>query len=227
VQVKARDREESVSVRAPAGGHYLTIPSRGAVRAHPVSSERLQLTPIDPADGPELWTVVDQSRWHLERWLPWVPFNNTRDASVRYAEACVTDWDGGRAVRFAIRDRQTRELLGVVGLDSCVHLHRSCELGYWLRRDATGKGLMTEAANASVQFAFSRMAMHRIRCAAATDNFPSLRVIQRLGLRFEGIARQRVIHAGEPGDAAIYGLVPGDLDVRHAPGPAASPAPAA
>ena len=104
----------------------------------------------------------------------------------------------------------TRELLGVVGLDSCVHLHRSCELGYWLRRDATGKGLMTEAANASVEFAFSRMAMHRIRCAAATDNFPSLRVIQRLGFRFEGIARQAELVQSRWLDHAVFAKLSSD-----------------
>lgn len=129
---------------------------------------------------------------------------------MRYAEACVADWDGGRAVRFAVRDRQSRELLGVVGLDSCVHLHRSCELGYWLRRDATGKGLMTEAANASAEFAFSRMAMHRIRCAAATDNFPSLRVIQRLGFRFEGIARQAELVQSRWLDHAVFAKLSSD-----------------
>jgi ribosomal-protein-serine acetyltransferase len=203
--VKApREREESVSVRAPSGGHYLTIPSRGAVRAHPVSSERLQLTPIDPADGPELWTVVDQSRWHLERWLPWVPFNNTPEASQRYAEACAADWDAGRAVRFGIRDRSTRALLGVVGLDSCVHLHRSCELGYWLRLDATGRGLMTEAALACTEFAIERLGVHRVRCAAATDNYPSLRVISRLGFRFEGLARQAEFVGGRWVDHAVF-----------------------
>jgi ribosomal-protein-serine acetyltransferase len=184
--------------------HLLSIPARAQVRRQPVETSRLLLVPLEISDGDELWDAVEGSRWHLERWLPWVPFNSTREASVRYAEACVTDWDGGRAVRFAIRDRQSRDLLGVVGLDSCVHLHRSCELGYWLRRDATGRGLMTEAANAAVEFAFARMAMHRIRCAAATDNFPSLRVIQRLGFRFEGIARQAELVQSRWLDHAVF-----------------------
>ncbi len=190
--------------RAPAAGNYLTIPSRSAVRAHPVETERLFLTPIDPADGPELWAVVDQSRWHLERWLPWVPFNNTKEASQRYAEACAADWDAGRAVRFGIRERATQALMGVVGLDSCVHLHRSCELGYWLRLDATGRGLMTEAARAAVGFALERLGVHRVRCAAATDNYASLRVIARLGLRFEGIARQAEFVGGRWVDHAVF-----------------------
>ncbi len=192
--------------------NVLSIPSRTAVRTHPVETERCALTPIDPADGPELWTAVDGSRWHLERWLPWVPFNNTPEASQRYAEASAADWDAGRAVRFGIRDSQTRELLGVVGLDSCVHLHRSCELGYWLRREFTGRGLMAEAAEACIDFALARMGVHRVRCAAATDNYPSLRVISRLSFRFEGIARQAEYVGGRWVDHAVFGRLSIDPD---------------
>ena len=182
----------------------LAIPSRAAVRRAPIETPRLLLFPIEAGDALDLWQAVDGSRWHLERWLPWVPFNNAPEASQRYAEACAADWDAGRAVRFAIRNRQNRELLGVVGLDSCVHLHRSCELGYWLRREATGRGLMTEAARASVQFAFERMGVHRMRCAAATDNHGSLRVIGRLGFRFEGIARQAEFVGSRWLDHAVF-----------------------
>ena len=211
--MKAREtRGESSALGhgTPAAGNFLTIPARSTVRVHPVQTERVLLTPIDPADGPELWTVVDGSRWHLERWLPWVPFNNTPEASQRYAEACAADWDAGRAVRFGVRDRATRALVGVVGLDSCVHLHRSCELGYWLRLDATGRGLMTESAKACVDFALSRLGVHRIRCAAATDNYPSLRVIARLGFRFEGIARQAEYVGGRWVDHAVFGRLSTD-----------------
>jgi ribosomal-protein-serine acetyltransferase len=174
------------------------------VRAEPVRTERTRLTPIDAADGPELWEVIEGSRTHLERWLPWVPFNNTPEASRRYANACASDWDAGRAVRFGIRDRETDALLGVVGLDSCVHLHLSCELGYWLRADAAGKGLMTEAAGACVQFAFARVGVHRIRCAAATGNQGSLAVINRLGFKPEGIARQAEFVSSRWVDHAVF-----------------------
>ncbi len=74
--------------------------------------------------------------------------------------------------------------MGVVGLESCIHLHRSCELGYWLRREATHRGLMTEASLAAMDFAFKHMGAHRLRVAAATDNHASLSVIGRLGFRF-------------------------------------------
>ncbi|MGC4089111.1 MAG: GNAT family protein [Polyangiaceae bacterium] len=188
----------------------LSIPPRPTLRKNPVETPRTSLTPIDVNDGPELWDAVEGSRWHLERWLPWVPFNSTRDASLRYGDACAMDWDAGRAVRFAIRDRKTSELYGVVGLDSCVHLHRSCELGYWLRREATGRGLMTEAARAALDFAFERMGVHRVRCAAATDNVASLRVIARLSFRFEGIARQAELVGSRWLDHALFARLAGD-----------------
>ncbi len=195
------------SVPAP---QMLSIPSRAELRRAPLETHRLVLLPIEPVDGPELWEAVDGSRWHLERWLPWVPFSNTPEASLRYAEACVADWDTGRAVRLAIRDRQTRQLHGVVGLDSCIHLHRSCELGYWLRREATGRGLMTEAARACMEFAFRRMGIHRMRCAAATDNHASLRVIARLDFRFEGIARQAEYVGSRWLDHAVFSRLASD-----------------
>ena len=188
----------------------LSSPSRAMLRRAPVETARALLLPIDLNDGPELWDAVDGSRWHLERWLPWVPYNSTPEASLRYAEACAADRVAGRAVRFAIRDRASSTLLGVVGLDSCVHLHRSCELGYWLRREATGRGLMTEAARACVDFAFGRMGVHRMRCAAATDNMPSLRVIGRLGFRFEGIARQAEFVGSRWLDHALFARLVSD-----------------
>jgi ribosomal-protein-serine acetyltransferase len=188
----------------------LTIPTRAELRARPLETERLMLVPIDPLDGPELWLAVNGSRGYLQRWLPWVQFHTDPAASVRFAEACAADWDQGRALRFVIRERSHRTLAGVVGLEACVHMHRSCELGYWLRKEATRRGLMTEAARAVVDFAFRTMGVHRVRVAAATDNHPSLQVIGRIGFRFEGIARQAEWCDGRWLDHATFGLVTTD-----------------
>jgi ribosomal-protein-serine acetyltransferase len=168
------------------------------------------LHPLDATDSRELWTSVEGSRGHLEPWLPWVPFNIDMDSSGRYAEASAADWDAARACRFTIRDRASRKFLGVIGLESFAHLHENVELGYWLRVDAWGKGLMTEAGQAVLDWAFGPVNAHRVRVAAATDNHPSLHVIGRLGFRFEGIARQAERCNGRWLDHAVFSLVAGD-----------------
>lgn len=188
----------------------LVIPPRAELRARPIETPRLLLSPIDSADAKDLWLAIDASRSYLEPWLPWVPFNTDTLANQRFIDACTTDWDASRAVRFILRDRKTRMLLGIVGLEACVHLHRSCELGYWLRQDATGRGLMTEGAKAALDFAFQRMGVHRVRVAAATDNHRSLRVIGRLGFHFEGIARQAEYCHGRWLDHAVFGMLATD-----------------
>jgi len=185
----------------------LVIPTRTEIRAHPIESARLILSPIEPADAGELWTAVEGSRAHLEPWLPWVPFNSDADASYRYAEASAVDWDHGRACRFSIRDRKTRALYGVVGLEVFAHLHQSAELGYWLSKDVTGRGIMTEACRHLLTWAFSRLNLHRVRVAAATDNHASLGVIRRLGFRFEGLAREAERCNGRWLDHAVFALL--------------------
>ena len=128
----------------------LAVPSRSEVRSRPIATKRLLLFPLDATDSRDLWSAVESSRAQLEPWLPWVPFNVDLDTSGRYAEASAADWDAARATRFAIRDRATQRFLGVIGLESFAHLHESVELGYWLRVDSWGKGLMTEAGRGSV-----------------------------------------------------------------------------
>ncbi|AKT43356.1 GNAT family N-acetyltransferase [Chondromyces crocatus] len=188
----------------------LILPPRQELRSRPIETERLLLFPIDGSDGPEIWHAVSSSRSALQRWLPWVQFHTDAAASTRFAEACASDWEHGRALRFVIRERAHRSFAGVVGLESCVHIHRSCELGYWLRRESTGRGLMTEACRAVLTFAFQQMGAHRVRVAAATDNAASLAVIGRLGFRFEGIARQAEWCDGRWLDHGVFALLATD-----------------
>lgn len=188
----------------------LVVPNRAEIRHRPLETQRLILSPVEPTDASDLWFAVDTSRSHLERWLPWVPFNTDLDASWRYCEASANDWDHSRALRFAIRDRVNRRFLGVVGLESLAHLHQSAELGYWLRADGARRGYMTEAAGVALHWAFKRLNAHRVRVAAATDNVASLGVIRKLGFRFEGIAREAERCQGRWLDHALFALLASD-----------------
>lgn len=192
----------------------LHIPPRADVRDNPIQSERLLLLPVDGSDAGDIWDAVESSRSWLQPWLPWVPYQQNPDSAVRFGQASAADWDQGRAIRFLIRLRSDGRMLGVVGLEACVPMHRSCELGYWLRKDAAGHGYMTEAAQACVQFGFNQLKAHRIRVAAATTNHPSLRVITRLGFHFEGTARQAEWCDGRWLDHAVFALLEHEWTAR-------------
>lgn len=183
------------------------IPPRAEVRDKPILAPRLTLLPLDASDAHEIWDLVEESRSWLLPWLPWVPYQTDLDSARRFVEASIQDWDQGRALRFLIRQRPGGSLLGLVGLEAFVEMHRSCELGYWLRKDAAGRGVMTEAATHCVDFAFRQLGVHRMRVAAATGNHPSLRVIARLGFQFEGVSRHAEWCDGRWLDHAVFSLL--------------------
>lgn len=170
--------------------HRLKIPAPIELTQGPLMSDRTILEPISVGMHRKLFRAVEDSRKFLEPWLPWVPYNDSVEASLRYTEACEIDFRSGTALRFAIRLRDKPDIIGAITLENISDLHRSADLGYWLREEATGQGLMTEVATVLLDFAFSRVHFHRIRCAAASDNIKSQKVIERLGFQTEGTARE-------------------------------------
>ena len=60
------------------------------------------------------------------------------------------------------------------------------EIGWWLRRDLWGQGLATEAARAALADLFRRVGLERIMSVARPENAASIRVMRKLGLRFQG-----------------------------------------
>lgn len=192
----------------------LAIPPRTHLRQQPLEGNRIVLVPLDVSDAAELWAAVDGSRTWLQPWLPWVPYQTDPESSHRFAEASAADWDASRALRFGIRNKLGGALVGVVGLEACIEMHKSCDLGYWLCHQNARRGYMTEAATLCLQFGFAQVGFHRVRVAAATHNHASLRVIGRLGFRFEGIARHAEWCDGRWLDHAIFGMLDHEWQAR-------------
>ena len=132
----------------------LNLPPRSDFRTRPIFTPRLMLAPLDGAAAREMHEAIALSRAELEPWLPWVPFTQDAASALQYAEASAHDWDSGRASRFVIRDRVTHVFLGIAGIEAWQSLHDAGDLGYWLTSGSHGKGYMTEAARATLHFAF-------------------------------------------------------------------------
>jgi len=88
------------------------------------------------------------------------------------------------ALSFAIIERSTGAVLGVIGLNS--NEDDSFELHYWMRTDRTGRGLTTEAARAVLEWARRRIGVARFTLWAGKDNLASRRVAEKLGFAHVG-----------------------------------------
>lgn len=99
----------------------------------------------------------------------------------------------------------------LIGNISVTRLHQKCEwaeLGYCIGRAYWGKGIMSEAAKAVIDFLFSEVGVHRIGISHVVENPASGRVAQKCGLTFEGTKREFYkTSAGEFLDVSDYGIL--------------------
>ena len=91
-----------------------------------------------------------------------------------------------------------------VGLRSA--MHRQCEIGYGLLPEARGRGYATEAASAMVDLAFTALGAHRVAGRLDARNLDSARVLERIGMRFEGTFKDSELVKGEWTDEAVYAI---------------------
>jgi len=84
------------------------------------------------------------------------------------------------------------------------------EIGYWIGQDHRSKGFATEAVLATVDFAFDRLAMHRLFAVTDPDNPASQHVLEKSGFVREGVLRQHTARGGQWRDSIIYGLLSSD-----------------
>ncbi|MDA8313450.1 MAG: GNAT family protein [Actinomycetota bacterium] len=79
-------------------------------------------------------------------------------------------------------------------------------IGYWIDRDLAGHGYVPEAVVVVLSFAFDTIALHRVEISIIPRNHASLRVVEKLGLRSEGIAQKYLEIDGEWEDHAKFAI---------------------
>jgi RimJ/RimL family protein N-acetyltransferase len=88
--------------------------------------------------------------------------------------------------------------------------HDNAEIGYWLGAPFWGRGYCTEGARAVVAYGFAVLGLHRIHAMHFTRNAASGRVLEKLGMRFEGCRREHVRKWDAFEDVALYGILAPD-----------------
>jgi ribosomal-protein-serine acetyltransferase len=146
-----------------------------------------ELRLLEPQHAPDVFAAVDSSRTHLRRFLPWVDANTDVSHSQGFIKACLEQFGEFDGINAGIW--QDGVLAGLIGMHYVDTTHRSTEFGYWLRRDFTGRGLVTRAALALLEYIFDDLGLERVAIAHAVDNHASRRVIERLGFVYESTAK--------------------------------------
>lgn len=100
------------------------------------------------------------------------------------------------------------EASGGIGLHGLKDVYRySCEIGYWLSETHWGKGMMSVAVAAMVNFAFTKGSWLRLYACIFENNPSSMRVLLKSGFKPEAIHKKAVMKEGKLMDEHLYALL--------------------
>jgi RimJ/RimL family protein N-acetyltransferase len=149
------------------------------VPAGEIRTARLLIRCKRLSDAPLLKRAVDSSLDHLRQWMPWAMHEPSElwvieERIARFQQEFVSGVDRS----YGIFNAEGAEILGAIGLHPG-EFPGTLELGYWLRADATGQGLATEAAEALTQAAFAELGATRVEIRCDPRNLRSARIPER------------------------------------------------
>lgn len=173
-----------------------------------IKTERLTLRKFTPNDAQAMFdTWANDER--VTQFLTWEPHG-----TVDVTKSILTDWcncyEKPDFYNWAIEF--DGKLIGSIG---CVETNENSErgeIGYCIGYDFWGKGIMSEATRAVLDYLLNEVGYNRLEIKHATKNPASGRVAQKCGLKFEGIKREyfKTIN-GELLDIAFYSILKSDL----------------
>jgi ribosomal-protein-alanine N-acetyltransferase len=95
--------------------------------------------------------------------------------------------------------------VGGIGVHPGEDVHRhTATLGYWLGETFWGRGVMSEAVTAVIDFCFDNFPLRRISAEVFANNPASARVLEKAGFTFEGRLKNHVVKEGQVLDSLMY-----------------------
>lgn len=167
--------------------------------------EDSELRLIEPRHAKELNSLVTKNYEHIREWSAWL---KDRERPIEH----TLEWIKRNLEQFAENEGLTigiwykGALAGQIEFDLNRN-DRKMEIGYWLGASFQGKGLITKACRALIDYAFNELNLNRVEIRCGVENQKSRKIPEKLGFREEGIARKAEWLHDHFIDLVIYGML--------------------
>jgi RimJ/RimL family protein N-acetyltransferase len=172
-----------------------------------LETPRLLLRPFVLADAPAVQRLAGAPE--VAEMTMTIPFPYPDGLAEQWIRTHPEHFAKGDAATWAITLRDTSDLIGSISL-VIERRNERAEMGYWLGVPYWNQGYMTEAAAAVLESGFTTLELHRIYASHFTRNPASGRVMQKIGMRYEGCRRGHVRRGARWEDLAVYGILRDD-----------------
>ena len=152
------------------------------------------LRPLRRRDATDWSRLRAENAAWLERWEATSPGANRYIASTfgEYVRSLSAQARAGTSLPFGVE--LDGALVGQLTVASITWGSMcSASIGYWVSQSVAGRGVIPTGVAMAIDYAFFMLGLHRIEINIRPENKPSLRVVEKLGLRDEGV-RERFLH---------------------------------
>ena len=191
----------------------MQLPFRtSAMRGPRLKHGRVYLRPARQSDWRAWASLRGESRDFLVPWEPsWSSDALSRAAFRRRLRSHEAEWQRGTGYSFLMFRADDDALVGGVTLSNVRRgVAQSASLGYWVGEPFARQGYMTEGLRAVLDFAFDRLALHRIEAACLPANRASQGLLLKSGFKEEGYSRQYLRINGRWQDHRLFAVLQDD-----------------
>jgi RimJ/RimL family protein N-acetyltransferase len=162
------------------------------------------LRPFLPGDAKEVQVLAGE--FSVADTTLAIPHPYNDGMAEEWISTLGSKYEAGEQAVFAVLQGEAGTLVGAVGL-VITRAHDHAEIGYWIGRPFRGQGYCTEAARAVIEYGFHELGLFRIYAGHFVRNPASGRVMEKIGMKREGVARRHVRKWGVYEDLAFYGIL--------------------
>jgi ribosomal-protein-alanine N-acetyltransferase len=169
-----------------------------------LETERLLLRKLSLEDAGDLFAYASDPE--VARYTTWEA-HKTIDDSRTVLSQWVDLYATGQVAPWGVVHKGDAKLIGTCGFVSWAPRHARAEVAYALSRPYWGKGYTTEAVRAVIAFGFNTKGLNRIEARCDIPNIASARVMEKVGMKFEGVLRQQLFVKGVYVDLKMYSIL--------------------
>lgn len=173
-----------------------------------ILTDRLLIRSYQIGDGKPYYDLLQNNYEHLQEEVgELIKFKNPEDAEI-FVRKLIADWIVRKRLVLCICEKNSKEIIGQIWIEPIKWDLPLLEIGYFIDKENEGKGMVTEAVKACLDFLFDDVKAIKVEIHCKASNVKSYRVAERCGFKKEAHLRNREKNKdGVIGDRLYYGLL--------------------
>ncbi len=172
-----------------------------------LETDRLLLKKLSLNDAEDIYEYAHEDE--VTKYVIWNRHKSVGD-SVEFINYAAEEFRNGTSIVWGLEVKNERKVIGTIDLRNFNNEHKCGEIGYCISKKYWNQGFTTEALKAVINFGFERLYLNRLEAHCELENIASWRVMEKAGMIYEGILREKVLIKSKFRSMKMYSILKSD-----------------